>query len=46
VLGGVDVLELEVVLEHLVDQVVKRRLGLPAQALGGLRSVAAQLVHL
>src|ERR1700694_351811 len=46
VLGGVDALELEVMFEHLVDQLGESRLRLPAQRSFRFGRVAAQLVDL
>src|SRR5713226_5634546 len=45
-LGGIDALGREIMLEHLADELVKRRLGFPAELLGRLARVSAQLVDL
>src|SRR5712691_9047404 len=44
--GGIDALGCEVMLEHLADELVEGRLGFPAELLGRLARVSAQLVDL
>src|SRR5260370_39771127 len=44
VLGGIDALCREVMLQHLADELFERRLGFPAELLGRLAGVSAQLV--
>src|SRR5260370_18489752 len=45
-LGGIDALRCEVMLEHLADELVERRLGFPAELLGRPPRASAQPVDL